>query len=122
MSQPGHARPSVEPFWWFLFAIGGTFAALFLPVHILVHGILAPLGVVREEATSYERMVAWLSNPLVRLYLLALISLPLFHAAHRIKFTCIDLGWRISPATLSVLCYGTAALATGATWVLLGWF
>ncbi len=121
MSQPSH-HPSVEPFWWFLFATGGTVAALFLPVHILVHGVLAPMGLVSEQAVSYERMVGWLSHPLVRLYLLVLICLPLFHAAHRIKFTCIDLGWRISPATLSVLCYGTAALATGATLVLLSSF
>ena len=122
MSQPSHSHPSVEPFWWFLFAAGGTVAALFLPIHILVHGILAPMGLVAENALSYDRMIAWLSNPIVKLYLLVIIVLPLFHAAHRIKFTVIDLGWKISPATISVVCYGTAALATGATLSLLARF
>ena len=122
MSQPTHAHPSVEPFWWFLFAAGGTVAALFLPVHILVHGILAPLGLLSKEATSYDRMIGWVHNPLVKLYLLLIIVFPLFHAAHRIKFTIADLGWKVSTATLSVVCYGGAALATGATLAILGQF
>jgi fumarate reductase subunit D len=122
MSQPSHSHPSVEPFWWFLFAVGGTVAALFVPAHMLVHGILAPLGVVSEEALSYDRMVALVRHPLVKLYLLVIIVPPLFHAAHRIKFTIIDLGIKVSHATLSVVCYGTAALATGATLALLARF
>jgi len=122
MSQPTHAHPSVEPFWWFLFAAGGTVAALFLPVHILVHGILAPLDLVSKEALSYERMIGWVSNPIAKLYLLVIIVFPLFHAAHRIKFTIVDLGWKVSTATLSVVCYGSAALATGAALAILGQF
>jgi len=122
MSQPSHAHPSVEPFWWFLFAAGGTVAALFVPIHILVHGILAPMGLVSDDALSYDRMIALVSNPIVKLYLLVIIVLPLFHAAHRIKFTIVDLGWKISTATLSVVCYGGAALATGATLSLLARF
>jgi fumarate reductase subunit D len=49
-----------------------------------------------------------------------IIIFPLFHAAHRIKFTLVDLGWKVSTATLSVVCYGSAALATGAALALLG--
>jgi fumarate reductase subunit D len=78
------------------------------------------MGLVSKEALSYERMIGWVSNPIVKLYLLVIIIFPLFHAAHRIKFTLVDLGWKVSTATLSVVCYGSAALATGATLALLG--
>ena len=37
---------------WFLFGQGGLVAALFLPVHVLVQGILAPLGLVHAVAPA----------------------------------------------------------------------
>ncbi len=104
---------SNEPIWWSLFAGGGGVAAMLLPVHIVLFGIAYPLdwwGV--RDALSYEKMHALVSCPLVKLYLLALISLPLFHAAHRIKFTLQDLGLKDGKILFSLLFYGGGIVGT----------
>jgi fumarate reductase subunit D len=107
--------------WWFLFAQGGVVAALLIPVHILVQGILGPLGVVRVVDRHYDTWVSVLSNPLVKLYLLVLIALPFFHFAHRLRYLLVDLGFpaaRTLPA--QVIFYGGAVVVTAVTiWVLL---
>jgi fumarate reductase subunit D len=103
---------SLEPFWWALFSAGGMLAAMFLPVLIVITGILIPFGLVPDAALAYERVYGVLGHPLVRLLLLALLALPLFHAAHRILHTLGELGLRRSKSTLAVLCYGSAILGT----------
>jgi fumarate reductase subunit D len=107
--------------WWFLFAQGGVVAALLIPVHILVQGILGPLGVVPVVDRHYDTWVRVLSNPLVKLYLLVLIALPFFHFAHRLRYLLVDLGFpaaRTLPA--QVIFYGGAVVVTAVTiWVLL---
>ncbi len=107
--------------WWFLFAQGGVVAALLIPIHILVQGILGPLGVVRVVDRNYDTWVRVLGNPLVKLYLLVLIALPFFHFAHRLRYLLVDLGFpaaRTLPA--QVIFYGGAVVVTAATiWVLL---
>jgi fumarate reductase subunit D len=107
-------------FWWFLFANGGGLAALVLPVHILVQGILGPLGIPVVDR-HYDTWINILGNPIVKLYLLVLISLPFFHFAHRLRYLLVDVG---VPAAKSmpaqVLFYGGAAAVTVVTiWVLL---
>jgi len=57
-------------------------------VHLFVQDIAAPLGLTK--ATEYSSSKAFLSFPIVRLYLFVLCSLPLFHAAHRIRYTLYD--------------------------------
>jgi fumarate reductase subunit D len=107
--------------WWFLFGGGGIIAAILLPVHILVQGILGPLGLVPVADRHYDTWVRLLSNPLVKLYLLVLIALPFFHFAHRLRYFLVDLGVpaaRTFPA--QVIFYGGAVAVTGVTiWVLL---
>jgi fumarate reductase subunit D len=116
--QP-YKRASVDPFWWSLFAAGGTVAALLVPIHILIHGIAVPAGLAPEPAGGYERMRALIQSPWVRLYLFILISLPLFHWAHRFRFLLEDLGLHRGRAILAVLCYGAAVVVTLVTiWVL----
>jgi fumarate reductase subunit D len=113
-------RAPAEPFWWSLFAAGGTVAALFVPIHILVHGILLPAGLVPEAAVSYERMRALLHSPWVRLYLFVLISLPLFHWAHRFHPLLEDLGLRRGQGVAAALYYGAAVVGTLLTaWALI---
>ena len=107
--------------WWFLFGGGGVIAAILLPVHILVQGILGPLGIVPVVDRHYDTWVQVLSNPLVKLYLLVLIALPFIHFAHRLRFLLVDLG---VPAAKSlpaqVVFYGGAVVVTLVTiWVLL---
>jgi len=107
--------------WWFLFGGGGVVSAILLPVHVLVQGILGPLGVVPVVDRHYDTWVRVLSNPLVKLYLLVLIALPFFHFAHRLRYFLVDVGVpaaRTLPA--QVIFYGGAVAVTGVTiWVLL---
>lgn len=101
-----------EPLWWLLFAAGGTVAAFLLPIQILLTGIAAPAGWV-PDVFRYERVLTLFRHPLVRLYLLVVISLPLFHWAHRFRYGLIE-GFRLHRAgrVLGAACYGTAALLT----------
>ena len=109
---------SREPLWWLLFAAGGTVAAFLVPVHIVLTGITAAGWV--WEAPTYDQVRALVSHPVSRLYLFVLIALPLFHWAHRFRFTLIDLGVHSARRLIAVLCYGTAvAGAVAAAAVLL---
>ena len=107
--------------WWFLFAQGGVIAAILLPVHILVQGILGPLGIVHVVDRNYDTWATVVGNPIVKLYLLVLIALPFFHFAHRLRYLLVDLG---VPAARSlpaqVIFYGAALVVTLVTiWILL---
>jgi len=103
-------RP-ITPLLWLLFSAGGTLAALLLPVHLILSGLAFPLGWL--SAPSYETLRALVAHPLTRLYLLALISLPLFHWAHRFRYTLYDgLQLKHLTALIAVLCYGTAFAGT----------
>jgi fumarate reductase subunit D len=105
-------RPDrIEGFWWFAFANGGLVAAIFLPVHILVQGILGPLGVPVVDQ-HYDSFAAVLANPIVKLYLFVIISLPLFHWAHRMRFLLIDLGLTMGQRALKYVLYGLAIVGT----------
>ena len=107
--------------WWFLFAQGGVIAAILIPIHVLVQGILGPLGVVPVVDRHYDTWIRFLGNPIVKLYLLVLIAVPFFHFAHRLRYLLVDLGLpaaRSVPA--QVIFYGGAVLITVVTiWVLL---
>ena len=103
---------TTDPFWWALFSTGGTIAAFLVPIHVLLTGLAIAFGWISREAVSYERMRELLANPLVRLYLFVFMSLPLFHAAHRIRYLLKDLGLRRFPTPLAVICYGVALAAT----------
>ena len=110
---------TTDPIWWGLFSAGGTVAAFLVPVHILVTGLGVGLGWISVDTLSYERVRELLENPLVRLYLLVLISLPLFHSAHRLRHILIDLGGGALKKPISVLCYGSAIAGTvAAVWLL----
>ena len=113
---PWHRREGLKPayshsFWWFLFANGGALAAILLPVHILVQGILGPLG-VPEWMYDRDRFSWVLGNPLVKLYLIVLTFLIFIHAAHRTRFLLIDLGIRGGVRPIQYLMYGAAIAGT----------
>ena len=109
---------SNEAFWWFLFGAGGMIAALLVPVHVVLTGIAVPLGWMSAEAFG-ERMQTLVSNPLTKLYLFVLFSLPFFHCFHRIRHTLYDTGWREYQTPIAVLCYGATLIGTVATVVVL---
>ena len=95
-----------EPFWWGMFSLGGVVAALFVPIHIIMVGFLS------AEAVGYHQMVALVGNPLIKLYLFTLVSLPLFHAAHRLRFALKDMGLKAQGQILGMVLYSGAILGT----------
>lgn len=103
-------RPK-EPFFWALFSAGGVVAAFLLPVHLFLFGLAFPLGWIANP--SYEALAGLARHPLARIYLFILCSLPLFHWAHRFRYTLYD-GLQIKhlDEMINVLCYGGALLGT----------
>ncbi len=100
------AKP-IAPVLWALFSAGGTVAALLFPVHLFLYGLAFPLGWL--NAPSYDALHGLLQHPVTRLYLFVLISLPLFHWAHRFRYTLYDgLQLKHLTALIAVLCYGAA--------------
>ena len=103
-------RP-ITPFLWTLFSAGGTIAALLFPVHLFLMGLAFPLGWL--AAPSYEALRSLVAHPVARLYLFALIALPLFHWAHRFRYTLYD-GLQLKHlfGLIAVLCYGAALMGS----------
>ncbi|MGO9267588.1 MAG: fumarate reductase subunit FrdD [Candidatus Binataceae bacterium] len=112
-----HSR-SHRPLVWLLFGTGGFLVAFFFPIHILLSGILQPLGVLPDPGQA--SLLALLENPLTRLYLAVLLIFAFWHAAYRLRDTICD-AFAVRQIDLIVvsLCYGAAAVATVATVVLL---
>lgn len=109
---------STEPFWWSLFAAGGVVAAVLVPAQILLTGIAAPLAWA-PGAFAYSRILALATHPLAKLYLFVLISFPMFHWAHRFRFTLVDLGLKGGRRLVAVMCYGTAIVVMTLTAIVL---
>ena len=100
-----------EPVFWTLFSAGGVVAALFLPVQLFLFGIAIPLGWM--HAPHYAALLQLVESPITRLYLFVLCSLPLFHFAHRFRYTLYD-GLQIKHLNEMVFaaCYGVAVVGT----------
>ncbi len=104
-------RRHIEPFWWALFSAGGTLAAFFLPVLIILTGIAIPMGWI--ESPGYEKLSVLIHNLPIRIFIFLLISLSLFHWAHRFRFTLYDgLQLKHLQGLIAVLCYGSAFTGT----------
>ena len=100
-------KRSNEPFLWALFTAGGVVAAFLIPVLLFLFGLAFPLGWL--EPPSYQRTLTLVRHPVTRLLLFVLCSLPLFHWAHRFRFTLYD-GLQIKHLNevINVFCYGGA--------------
>ena len=103
---------SNEPFWWSLFSAGGMIAAMVLPILIIITGILIPFGWVTNDPLNFEKISTGLSNKLIKLTFFTIITLPLFHWAHRFRFTLVDIGLKSVSTLISILCYGGAIAGT----------
>ncbi|HZO82964.1 MAG TPA: fumarate reductase subunit FrdD [Candidatus Binataceae bacterium] len=100
-----------EPAVWFLFGTGGFVAGYLLPIHILLFGILIPLGVVADP--GYEKLHHLVEHPLARIYLVVLCFFGFFHAAHRIRLTLVDfLRIKHLETALGVVLYFAAAIGS----------
>jgi fumarate reductase subunit D len=104
-------RKSNEAPLWALFSAGGVVAAFVLPIHLFLFGVAFPFGWLGNP--SYEHLLALVRHPLVKIYALLLCSLPLFHWAHRFRYTLYD-GLKVKHLNELVfaLCYGGATLGT----------
>lgn len=112
-------RRSSEPIWWSLFAAGGVISALFIPILMLITGIVLPFTLTGEEPFIYERIHGAALHPIIRLLIFAIIAFPLFHFAHRFRFILSDIGLLKYRPLISVLCYGSAIIGTILTAIVL---
>src|ERR1700676_4350123 len=78
-----------EPAGWFLFGAAVFIAGYLLPIHILLFGILFPLGILTDP--GYDATLHLVEHPLARFYLVVLCFFGFFHAAHRLRLTLVDL-------------------------------
>ena len=100
---------SNKPIVWSLFAAGGTLAAFLAPVLALLL-VLVALGHA-PTGLGWGTMSAFASHWLGKLSLLVVISLFLWHAAHRLRVTLHDFGLR-QDGMVAVAVYLVAAGGT----------
>ena len=103
---------SNKPVFWSLFGAGGMLSALTGPALVLVVGLLIPLGIgFSPDALSYERTLAFAHHPLGKIFLLAVVTLFLFHGSHRAYHCLHDFGVHVTPAMKAAF-HGFAALGS----------
>jgi fumarate reductase subunit D len=88
-------------------------AALFAPAIIFLIGPAGTLGwFSTDQAFSYDRFRALASHGVFKIVLFVVITLPMFHWAHRFRFVLADLGLRRLKSATAVVCYAVALAVT----------
>jgi succinate dehydrogenase subunit D len=110
-------RP-IEPFLWLLFSAGGVVAALFLPIVVLLFGVLYPMGGIGPP--TYSGLHELVAHPVTRVVIFGVCVLSLIHSAHRFRFTVLH-GLQINrqDRLVSVFCYGGALVGSLAALVVI---
>ena len=112
-------KRSNAPIFWGLFGAGGMLSALFGPALVFITGLAVPLGLLLPSgAMSYPKMLAFAQNFIGKGFILVVISLFLWHAAHRIFHSLHEVGIH-GGALAKVMTYGVALAATVVSAVLL---
>lgn len=101
-------KRSHEPVVWLLFGAGGMVAALLLPS---VLAVILVGSVFSIDALNYDAIWQLSRSGLGRLVWLLLITLPVWHAMHRLFHLTHDLQWGHSQL-FRILSYGGALLVT----------
>src|SRR6478752_10132101 len=92
-SVVGPMKRSNAPIFWSLFGAGGVLSALLAPVLVIITGIITPIGIwMPPGALAYDRVLTFSQHWIGKGLILAVISLFLFHAAHRIYHGLHDIG------------------------------
>ena len=110
-------KRSNAPIFWSLFGAGGMLSALIGPALVFITGIAAPSGLL-PDLMSYRHALAFAQNAAGKALLFLVVSLFLWHGAHRIFHSLHDLGLRGGSAAW-LLCYGPALAGTVASAVAL---
>ncbi len=113
-------KRSNAPIFWLLFGGGGMLAALFGTMLVFITGIAVPLGwPLPAEVLSYPHVLGFARNLVGKVFLLAVIALFAWHAAHRLLCSLHDLGIHKGLGAKSLF-YGAAmAISLVAAWNLL---
>lgn len=112
-------KRSDEPIWWGLFGAGGVWFAMITPVTVLLMGILLPLHGFGVVDIGYDKVYAFVSHPIGGVFTVLSLSLPMWHAMHRVHHGLHDL--QIHLGTVGkYACYLAAALVTvlATVWVI----
>lgn len=105
-------KRSNAPIFWGLFGAGGMLSALLGPILVFITGLAVPLGfLLAPDAMSYPNMLAFAQHWIGKAFLFAIVSLFLWHAAHRIFHNLHDIGIHGGPGA-KLLTYGVALLGT----------
>ena len=107
-----HWLLKLEPLIWLLFGQGILIGTMLLTGWVLVVGVLAPMGLVSQDALAFARAHSLGSSLLGRLFLLGLLVLPLWKGAHHVRSLSIDFGGVDRDAAVATLLYGIAALGS----------
>ncbi|MCM8596743.1 fumarate reductase subunit FrdD [Accumulibacter sp.] len=113
-------KRSNAPIFWALFGAGGMLSALIGPMLVFITGLAVPLGLLLPADTmSYAHVLAFARNWAGKAFILAVIALFLWHAAHRIFHSLHDVGVHAGTGA-KLVCYGLALVGTViAAWALL---
>lgn len=109
----------LEPIFWMLFGAGGFVVAFTLPALILGVMILAPLGLM-PHGLSYDRAHLLASSLPGKGFLLVVIVLSLWHAAHHLRHFILDLFGHSGMVAGAYLSYGIALAGTIAALAVVG--
>lgn len=105
-------KRSNAPIFWALFGAGGMLSALIGAALVLITGILAPSGMLLPADTlSYANVLSFSQHWMGKFALFLVISLFLWHSAHRIFHTLHDVGIHAG-LVAKLLCYGTAMVGS----------
>jgi fumarate reductase subunit D len=106
-------RPrSTQPVFWVLFGAGGMLSALIGWMLVFMTGIGVPAGLgVPAQLLDYDNVLAFERHWLGKAFTLAVISLFLWHGAHRIFHSLHDFGVPARGAA-ALACYGPALLGS----------
>jgi len=100
---------SNKPVIWGAFAAGGTVAAFFTPV-LIVLTLMAATGHA-PDILSYDRLHAFAAHWFGKASLFGVIALSLWGAAHRLRVTLYDFGVR-ADTLVAIAVYLVAAAGT----------
>ena len=118
-TSPNTYPRSNEPIAWSLFGAGGMVVAFITPALILISTLLVPLGLADNALLAYGNVINLLNTGWGALAIFTVITLQLFHAAHRIYHGLHDLHIEGNPTLMLLIFYGGATALSLLTGVLL---